>query len=344
MMSKTVLTILAGGLSRRYQKQNKERQDKILSSFNEEPFLVNLVKRSNLFYEKTVLSVNSAARKEEYKTILKNYNFTDQVDFIIDDKDSSFEGVMLGIGSTLRLLSGKTVQFLPSDRPFLMLSLLKSMKICDNGVSFFQSETGMIEPLLALYGSKIYFPKQFEELSLARADVLMRTAPMLKLNDSTAIIEINNLPTKTFDNVNIQTDLGTNAIEIQELDKLEMPSPKTIARSLKHMEPESLDKSYLYDFIERMNDSNNNYSAFLWSMYFRKSSFLAEKDYVESAKKSLKAEHLFWKDNNIPFFELHALQDLLYYFPDEKKDSILKDVEELKKKLKIKPRVVNQNN
>ena len=341
MMSKTVLAILAGGLSRRYQKQNTEWQDKILLSFDEEPLLVNLAKKSSILYDETVLSVNSAARKEEYKTILQNYNFAGQINFIIDDQSSSFEGVMLGIGSTLRLLRGKAVQFLPSDRPFLMLSLLKSMKICDNGVSFFHSETGMIEPLLALYGPKIYFPKQFEELSLSRADVLMRTAPQLKIYDSTAIIEMNNLPTQTFDNVNIQTELRTNAKDIQELDKPEMSSPKTITRSLIKMEPESFDKSHCYDFIEKMNDLHNNYSAFLWSSYFRKSSLLTKKDYVELAKKSLKAEHWFWKDNNIPFFALHALQDLLYYFPEETKNTISEEVKELKKKLKIKPRSVS---
>jgi len=340
-MLKTVLVILAGGLSRRYQKQNTEWQDKILLTFNDEPFLVDLVKRSNLLYEETVLSVNSAARKEEYKTILQNYNLMDQTDFIIDDQNSSFKGAMLGIGSTLRLLSSKAVQFLPSDRPFLMLSLLKSMKVCDDGVSFFQSETGMIEPLLALYGPKIYFPRQFEELYLARADVLMRTAPILKLYDSTAIIEMNNLPTKTFDNANIQTELRKNAVDIQEFDKLEIPLPNTIIRSLKSMEPESFDESYLYDFIEKMNDLHNNYSAFLWSRYLSKSSVLTEKNYEKLAKKSLKAEHLFWKDNNMPFFALHALQDLIYYFPEETKGSILKEVKELKKKLKIKPRNVN---
>ncbi len=340
-MSETVLAILAGGLSRRYQKQNSEMQDKILLSLNDEPFLINLVKKSTLLYEETVLSVNSAARKEEYSTILQNYNLMDQIDFIIDDQNSSFEGVMLGIGSALRLLRGKTVQLLPSDRPFLMLSLLKSMKICNDGVSFFQSETGMIEPLLALYGPKIYFPKQFEELSLARADVLMRTAPMLKLYDSTAILEMNNLPTKTFDNVNIPIELRKNAVDIQEFDKIEMPSPKTITRSVKSVEPESFDKLHLYDFIEKMNDLHHNYSAFLWSRYFRKSSALTEKNYEELAKNSLKAEHLFWKDNNIPFFELHALQDLIYYFPEEKKGSILKNVKELKKKLKIEPRIIN---
>ncbi len=341
MMSKTVLVILAGGLSRRYQKQNTEWQDKILFSFNDEPFLVNLVRRSNLLYDEVVLSVNSAIRKEEYLTILQSYNLMDQIDFIIDDSNSSFEGAMLGVGSALRLLRGKSVQFLPSDRPFLMLSLLKSMKICNDGVSIFQSETGMIEPLLALYGPKTYFPKQFEKLSLTRADVLMRTSPMLKLYDSTAIIEINNLPTKTFDNVNIQSELRTYTIDIQELDKLEMPSPKTITRSLINMEPESFDESYLYDSIEKMNDLHNNYSAFLWSRHFRKSSKLKEKDYEELAKKSLKAEYLYWKDNNMHFFALHALQDLVYYFPEEAKDTILKEVKELKKKLKIEPRPVN---
>ncbi|MCK5141496.1 MAG: hypothetical protein KAQ70_04830, partial [Candidatus Heimdallarchaeota archaeon] len=145
----------------------------------------------------------------------------------------------------------------------------------------------------------------------------------------------------TFDNVNIQTELRTNAKDIQELDKPEMSSPKTITRSLIKMEPESFDKSHCYDFIEKMNDLHNNYSAFLWSSYFRKSSLLTKKDYVELAKKSLKAEHWFWKDNNIPFFALHALQDLLYYFPEETKNTISEEVKELKKKLKIKPRSVS---
>ncbi len=340
-MLKNVLVILAGGLSRRYQKQNTEWQDKILLSVEDEPLLVNLVKKGNFLYDETVLSVNSAVRKEEYKTILQNYTLMNQIDFIIDDQSSSFEGVLLGIGSTLRLLRGKTVQFLPSDRPFLMISLLKSMKICDNGVSFFQSETGMIEPLLALYGPNIYFPKQFEELSLARADVLMRTAPMLKLYDSTAIIEINNLPTRTFDNANSQTELRANTRDIQELEKLDVLPPKTITRSLENAEPESFDEFYLYDFIEKLNDTNNNYAAFLWASYFRKSSLLTEKEYKGLAKKSLKSEHLFWKDNNVPFFALHALQDLIYHFPELTQNSIIKEIKGLKTQLKINPRTIN---
>ena len=340
MMSKTVLAILAGGLSRRYQKQNTEWQDKILFSFNDEPFLVNLVRRSKLLYDETVLSVNSATRKEEYLTILQKYNLIDQIDFIIDDSNSSFDGVMLGIGSTLRLSRGKAVQFLPSDRPFLMLSLLKSMKVCDDGVSFLQSETGMIEPLLTLYGSNTYFPKQFEELSLSRADVLMRTSPTLKLYDSTAIIELNNLPTNTFDNINIQTELRIKTEDIQESDKLVMPSPTTIIRSLKNVKSEQFDKLCPYDFIEKMNDLHHNYSAFLWSEYFKKSSKLEYEDYELLAIKSLKAEQLFWKDNNMHFFALHALQDLMYHFPEEATDSAYDDVKELRKKLKIGSRPV----
>ena len=340
-MSKTVLAILAGGLSRRYQKQATEWRDKILLSVNDEPFLVSLVKKSNILYGETILSINSTARKEEYRTILQKHNLMDQIDFIIDDQNSSFDGVMLGIGTTLRLLRGKTVQFLPSDRPFLMLSLLKSMKICDNGVSFLQSETGMIEPLLALYGPNIYFPKQFEELSLSRADVLMRTAPTLKIYNSTSIIEMNNLPTKTFDNVNDQTALRENTVNIQNFEKLEMPSPITFNRSLRSVKPESFDELDLSVFIEKLNNLHNNYSAFLWSRYFRKLSLLTKKNYEELAKKSLKAEHLFWKDNNVPFFALHALQDLLYYFPEEAKNTISKEIKDLKMKLKIKSRIVN---
>ncbi len=340
-MPKTVLAILAGGSSRRYQKQTAEWQDKILFSFNDEPFLVNLVRRSNLLYDETVVSVNSEARKEEYRTVLQNYNLLDKIDFIVDEQSNSFVGVMLGIGSTLRLLQGKAVQFLPSDRPFLMLSLLKSIKICGDGVSFFQSETGMIEPLLALYGSNIYFPKQFEELSLARADVLMRTSPMLKLYDSTEIIEMNNLPTNTFDNVNIQTELKIKTENIQESDNFVIPSPTTVIRSLKNMKSESLDELCPYDFIEKLNDLNHNYSAFLWSRYFKKSSKLEEEEYILLAVKSLKAERLFWKDNNMHFFALHALQDLLYYFPEEAKDSAFDEVKELRKKLKIESRPLN---
>lgn len=339
-MPKTVLAILAGGLSRRYQKQSAEWQDKILFPFNDEPLLVNLVRRSNLLYDETVVSVNSEARKEEYRTILQSHNLMDKIDFIVDDQNSSFEGVMLGIGSTLRLLQGKTVQFLPSDRPFLLLSLLKSMKICDDGVSFFQSETGMIEPLLTLYGPNIYFPKQFEELSLSRADVLMRTSPVLKLYDSTAIIEINNLPTKAFDNVNIQTELITKTEDIQESDKLTMPSPTTIIRSLKNIKSEPFDELCPYDFIEKLNDLHHNYSAFLWSRLFKKSSKLEYKDYELLAVKSLKAEQLFWKDNNMHFFALHALQDLMYCFPEEAKDSAFDEVKELRNKLKIESRLL----
>ena len=345
-MSKPVLVILVGGLSRRYQKQNTKWRDKILVKVNNEPLLVNLIRRSKSVYDKSVydkvvLSVNTIPRMEEYKKILQQYNLLNEIEFVIDDKRSSFTGVMLGISTTLRNLEGNTVQFLPSDRPFLLLSLLKSMKVCDDGVSFFQSEIGMIEPLLAHYGSKIYFPKQFEELPLARADVLMRIAPTLRVYDSTAILKMNNLPLNTFDNINTHAELGAQSIDVQELNKLKMPRSKTIIRSLNSVEPELFDELYLYDFIEKLNDTDNNYTAYLWASYFRKASLLTEKEYRTLAKKSLKAEHLFWKENNMPFFALHALQDLLYYFPELTKSSIINEIEGLKASLKINPRTVN---
>ncbi|MBY8999457.1 MAG: NTP transferase domain-containing protein [Candidatus Heimdallarchaeota archaeon] len=344
-MPKTVLAILAGGLSRRYQKQNTEWQDKILFQFNNEPFLVNLIKRSNLLYDETVLSVNSTNREEAYKTILQKHSLANQIDFIIDDQNSSFEGVMLGIGSILRSLRGKVVQVLPSDRPFLMLSILKSMKICDEGVSFFQSDTGLIEPLLTLYGSNIYFPRELETLSLSRADVLMRVSPLLKIYNADTIISMNDLSPRTFSNVNVQDYIkNDNNFNISEEKNLTMPPPITISRSSPIEKQGSFKEIDCQDYVEKLNEQNHNYSAFLWSMFFRNQSLINEGNYNCLAKKSLRAEHQFWTDKKIPFFALHALQDLLFFFPEEKIISDIQKIDALKKQMKIQSKTVTKLN
>jgi hypothetical protein len=53
-------------------------------------------------------------------------------------------------------------------------------------------------------------------------------------------------------------------------------------------------------------------------------------------KRCLRGEYDYWLDNNVPFLALHALQDLVYFFPEEKNPEVSKELDRLKTKIKIK--------
>ncbi|MHA1952574.1 MAG: NTP transferase domain-containing protein [Candidatus Heimdallarchaeaceae archaeon] len=335
MMLDSVLTILAGGSSRRFQLKNSRWQDKALLEINQIPLLIHLLERSSSYYHDICISVNSLNRKSNYFGIIKSHISSATPNFIVDHQNTQFKGVFLGIYSVLNNYTDKKVQFIPSDRPFLDFLILSKMEVEKSGVSVLQHENGMIEPLLSLYGSNIYFPKEFEQLPLTRADVLIRLSPHLRVYNATSILEKNNLPSYIFDNINIQDDFTELKETAYDIGKIQIPSPKEIERSGFSVSDSSTNIS---DFLGNLLENNNFYLAFLWSQHFIKSLSKSVEELGDLGKECLRKEHNYWLNNNMPFLALHALQDLVHFFPEEETKATIQEILKLKTKIKIKSR------
>jgi len=332
MMLDSVLTILAGGTSRRYQLKNSQWQDKALIRINQIPLLVHLLKRSSIYYQNLCISVNTSQRKENYLNIISSH-ISRVPDFVLDFQDTQLKGVFLGIYSALRKYPNKKVQFIPSDRPFLDFKILSEMKSEKSSVSVLQHETGMIEPLLSLYGKNIYFPEEFKQLPLTRADVLIRLSPNLQIYNATSILKENNLPSYIFDNINVQGDFTKTKEITYDVNELKIPEPVEIKRNESFSPGNSTN---VKDFLKELMENDNFYLAFLWSQYFIMKSHNSVKELTSIGKLCLNKEYLYWLNNGMPFLALHSLQDLVYFFPEEENKRITKEIDKLKIQIKFK--------
>ncbi len=193
----------------------------------------------------------------------------------------------------------------------------------------------MIEPLLSLYGSNIYFPKEFEQLPLTRADVLIRIAQHLQIYDATSILEENDLPSYIFDNINLQEDLTSIGRRAYNIEDIRVPAPMKIKRNRISIPDSSKE---LNDFLWNLIESKYFYLAFLWSQYFRGK--LSENDFREIGVACLREESIYWLDNNMPFLALHALQDLVNFYPEKETKEINQKITKLKTKINIKSKSV----
>ncbi|MCG3222751.1 MAG: NTP transferase domain-containing protein [Candidatus Heimdallarchaeota archaeon] len=334
-MLASVLAILAGGSSRRFQLKNSQWQDKALIQINQTPLLIHLLKKSSSRYQDICISVNSLNRKRNYLDIIKSHVSSEKPNFIIDSQNTKFKGVFLGIYSVLNHYTDRNVQFVPSDRPFLDFLILSKMDVEKSGVSILQYENGMIEPLLSLYGSDVYFPEEFEQLPLTRADVLIRLSPHLRVYNATSILAKNNLPSYIFDNINIQDDFTKSRETEYDIGEIQIPSPNEIRRSSFSIPDSSTDAN---DFLGDLIKNNNFYLAFLWSQCFIKSISESAKGIGDIGKECLRKEYNYWLNNKMPFLALHALQDLVHFFPEEENKPTIQKIIELRTKIKIKSR------
>jgi len=340
MMSDTVLTILAGGLSRRFQTQRNNWEDKALISFHDIPILIHLLKKGKEFFPKISISVNTQTRKKLYLKTIKQYKISPSPSFVIDKKSIKFKGVLLGIFSSLMKYEDNNIQFIPSDRPFLELGILNKMSVNKYGTSFLCHENGMIEPLLCLCGSKTYLPPQFLKLPLSRADVIIRLSPHLQIYNATEILENNNLSPLIFKNINQPSDIQLVEPKIATTTNVTVLPPKIIQRSnlLKiEIEEEKENKS---KFLQTLIETKNFYAAFLWVMHFEMNSKISREEYLDLASVVLKHEYQYWIDNKLPFLALHALQDLLRVVPEEQDERNIRAISELEERMEIKPRKI----
>ena len=339
-MTSAVLAILAGGLSRRYQESNVEWQDKALSNFEGVPLLVKLIKRAKRYYDSICISVNSHDRKEDYSNVIHKFEPSLKPKFVIDRDNTENQGVLHGITSVLAEYQQDDVQFIPTDFPFIDFRILDYMKAKSGGVGLLYNSNGMIEPLLTLYGPSRYFPKQFQSLSLSRADVIIRISSHLNLYNIEQILEMNQMSPNVFSNINIQSDYNFVTDIYDKNESLIMPEAREVRRTKLSKLSISPETSDCVGFINSIIDEKQFYAAFLWSRYCFQNNIISSEEYQNLGKTALKEESKLWLGEGLLFLTLHALQDLVQYFPEEREREIENEISFLRKKLGIEPRKI----
>lgn len=337
-MSSRTLTILAGGYSRRFQKKDGKWLDKALLYINNEPLLIHLLDQGNEIYDGINISVNSNSRKRNYEEIVKSYLPNVNTDFTVDLRKISLDGVLKGIYSTLEKRTNSSVQFIPTDRPYLDLRILKGLKVMKRGVSLLRYDNGMIEPLLSLYGAQASFPENFSQLPLSRADVPIRFSNEIQVYSISEILGRNSLSSKIFAHINIQSDIENERIEYSNSTAANIPDSVLIEREQPNFTFDDIRYNEEDEIVETLVEIENYYSAFLSSFYFWKQKKISIEKYKAFGIKSLKKEYEFWIKNEMPFLALHSLDDLVRYFPGERKPGIKAKIKHLRKKMKIEPR------
>lgn len=334
-MRDNVLVILAGGFSRRYQDKKNQFIDKALLSINNVPILIDLIKKGFQFYDEVAVSVNSLDRMKKYSQILK-LEEKQQVKIIIDKK-MTIMGALRGIISAFKEYQNKNIQLLSVDRPFIDFNLLNKMTIQENSVSLLQYDNGLLEPLLALYGSRFYFPKEIKQLQLSRADVLIRICPQVQLYNINSIIEINQLPSQIFANINIQSDLSIEK-PLYDSTTLSLPKPKLIKRKdLRQIDFDLLVQDSK-EQIHKLMENEHYYLAALLSMYAKQSSIFSLEDFQNLVCIALENEYKYWLEQDMAFLALHALQDQIIFCSQLENKGKIKEILKLKEKMRIKSR------
>lgn len=340
-MSNRVLSILAGGSSRRFQSKKSQWSDKALMEYNDKPLLVHLIDECRGIYDEIGISLNSKARKKTYSKIIKSYVSSTSIEYIVDSTKVTFEGVLKGIQSTMNYFMNKEIQFVPSDRPHLLFKILDMVEVKPNGVSVFKYSDGMIEPLLALYGSNSRIPSQFLNLPLSRADVPIRLAQSIQTYNIDELIEKNALSHSIFANINVQVDVNEEIAKHDIPANLDMPSPDTIVRKVIPILDNQNISEDIFDSFSILMEKEHFYAAYLWVLSSLNNKQIDSKLFKELGKEALLKEKDYWKNNDISLLELHALQDLVFIFPEEQTKENMRSMIQLKEKMKIKPRRVN---
>ena len=106
-MSSRILSILAGGFSRRFQDKKNQWLDKFLLQFKEKPLIIHLIEEAKKHFDGLKISVNSSSRAVKYAKIIKEYQIAATLEFIVDLKGISLEGVLRGIYTSLKKSENK---------------------------------------------------------------------------------------------------------------------------------------------------------------------------------------------------------------------------------------------
>lgn len=338
-MSNRVLTILAGGSSRRFQDKESQQLDKVLMEFNEKPLLVHFLEKGHKYYDLVSISVNSKKRRKTYSKIVNSHLSNMPVEYVIDDNNIAFEGVLKGICSSMNYFVNKTIQFVSSDRPYLLFGILNNLKVKQNGVSLLRYSDGMIEPLLALYGPDSRIPPPYHHLPLSRADVPIRLAQSVQTYSIEEILEKNKLSYDVFANVNVKVNLNEGIFSYDAPPNFLLPRPVEIEKKALNIFTLVADpKRNISDIVNLLMEKEHYFAAYLWILYASFKKKIDIEMFRKLGKDALLKEKEYWKEKNISFLEFHALQDLIFNFPEEQTKENMKLTLQLKEKMKIKPR------
>jgi len=141
------IIILCGGRSKRMGK------DKGSLIFKGKPMVSYLVDAIKEIADEIILVLRDGEQVEEYKLILKDYEFIK----IVTDKNKD-QGPLVGILTGLLNITSEYAQILPCDSPFIsknfVLKMFKYMEMNDFDAVVPLWDDGHIEPLHSIYKKK----------------------------------------------------------------------------------------------------------------------------------------------------------------------------------------------
>ena len=141
------IIILCGGRSKRMGK------DKGSLIFKGKPMVSYLVDAIKEIADEIILVLRDGEQVEEYKLILKDYEFIK----IVTDKNKD-QGPLVGILTGLLDITSEYAQILPCDSPFIsknfVLKMFKYMEMNDFDAVVPLWDDGHIEPLHSIYKKK----------------------------------------------------------------------------------------------------------------------------------------------------------------------------------------------
>ena len=94
------------------------------------------------------------------------------------------------------------------------------------------------------------------------------------------------------------------------------------------------------DIATSLIENQHYYASFLLTLSALNQKKIDSNLLKKLGKNALAMEREYWIENNIPFLELHVLQDLVSNFPEEQTKKNMSSMLKLKERMKIKPRRV----
>jgi len=205
----------------------------------------------------------------------------------------------------------------------------------EKGISLLIHENGLVEPLLTLYGPNIESFLFFSDIPLSRADAFLRLVSNIHLYDVSAFIRQEQLDPSVLLNVNqplSNSDLQYNSVSYSGLS---LPLYKTISKKgLDEVIPINTEDE-LVRYTSVLIEMKHSYRAFLISLKMFRKKIISLNTFMKCGLTALRSEYEYWIEQGLPFFALHALQDIQYYFPDVINKKEKKSIHDLKESLNI---------
>lgn len=191
--------ILCGGRGRRMG------QDKGLMLFNDKPLILHVLETASEVADEIIMVLRDSEQLREYKSMLKEYNFSKK-NLIICIDPIKDQGPLMGIYSGLKNTGSNRALVVPCDSPFISKNFIENIfNIVEDKFDAIVPKwsDGRIEPLHAIYNKNIV--SKIENIINDKRDV-KSLLNILKVK----YIEVHTLDTSTrsFWNLNNPDDLN----------------------------------------------------------------------------------------------------------------------------------------